>query len=383
MLMKRGSCRLGSKSYIRNNPSPVQDSSMQLRINWKLVSILLAIALVVLASYEVFSIIAPSQSNANVSNFIGGPCTFVLYQNSGAFLADNCATGKNDYREQSSDTLFSDMQTVLASTGGQLYIRKGTWILASQWPTVDLSALAILRGEGPQTRFVASGAANFDPLNATRISLFDLDMVDRYGVEVSFTCDSTCQASQQQAFPLDVASARAVGTTYVDFLGNYIRLDSQKAAFPALETGYAVVFRNQSGVHSFRLRAIVRVAQTMPFYPLFMEPVKGDYNDFTGFRWTSTTNLMCRTSTGGSSIQNNATETMDTKDHTYEIRYQSNQVTFLYDGATICTNTNFIMQYPGPSSNKAPIGPVLETCEPDRVIMAIYLKTPFLIPVTA
>lgn len=354
---------------------------MQLKTNWKLVSVLLAIALVVLGSYEVFSIISPSQSN--VSNFIGGPCTFVLHQDNGSFLADNCVTGKTDYREQSSDTLFGDMQTVLGSTGGQLYIRKGTWTLASQWPTVDLSTLAILRGEGPQTRFVASGAANFDPLNATRISIFDLDMVDRYGVEVSFTCDSTCQANQQQAFPLDVASARAVGTTYVDFLGNYIRLDSRASAFPALETGYAVVFRNQSSVHSFRVRATVRVGQTKLFYPLFMEPVKGDYNDFTGFRWTSTTNLMCRTSTGGSATQNNATEMMDTRDHTYEIRYQSNQVTFLYDGVTICTNTTFIMPYPGLSSNRNPIGPVLETCEPDNQIMAIYLKTPFLIPVTA
>ncbi len=356
---------------------------MQLRINWKLVSVVLAITLVVLGSYEVFSIIVPSQFNGNAGNFIGGPCTFILYQDSGSFLADNCATGKTEYREQSSDTLLGDLQTVLASTGGELYVRRGTWVLASQWPTVDLSTLTILRGEGPQTRFVASGSANFDPINATRVSLFDIDMVDRYGVEVSFTCDPACRASQQQAFPLDVASARAVGTTSVDFLGNYVRLDSRAAAFPALETGYAVVFRNQSGVHSFRVQATVRVAQTKPFYPLFMEPVKGDFNDFIGFRWNNQTSLQCRTSQGGVALQKNVTELMDTKDHVYEIRYQSNQVTFLYDGATICTNTANIIQYPGLSSNKTPVGPVLEACEPDNQIMAIYLKTPFLIPVTA
>jgi hypothetical protein len=114
-----------------------------------------------------------------------------------------------------------------------------------------------------------------------------------------------------------------------------------------------------------------------------MEPVKGDYNDFIGFRWNNPTSLQCRTSAGGVATSTNVTKTMDTKDHAYEIRYQSNQVTFLYDGATICTHTTNIVQYPGPSSNKTPIGPVLETCEPDNQIMAIYLKTPFLIPATA
>ena len=345
-------------------------------------SIALAIVLVVLASYEVFSKISP-QSNGNVSTFIGGPCTFILYQDSGSFLAENCATGKTDYREQTSDTLFGDVQSVIAATGGELYVRRGTWTLSNQWPSVDLSTLAFLRGEGPQTRFVASGAANFDPLNATRVSLFDLDMVDRYGIEVSFMCDPACMASQQQAFPLDVASARAVGTTSVDFLGNYVRLDSRTAAFPALETGYSMIFRNQSSVHSFSVQATVRVAQTKPFYPLFMEPVKGDFNDFIGFYWNSLTNLQCRTSLAGAATLKNVPEMLDTRDHTYEIRYQSNQVTFLYDGTTVCTNTTNIIQYPGLSSNKTPLGPVLETCEPDNQIMAIYLKTPFLIPVTA
>lgn len=355
----------------------------RVHVNWKLATVLLAITLAILASYEAFSIIAPSPSNANVQNFAGGACTFILYQDSGNFLADDCVTGKNSYTEQSSDALFADIQNTLSSTGGTIDIRKGVWTLGSQWPTVDLSTLAVLVGEGPQTKFVASGTANFDPLNATRINLVNLDMVDRYGVEVSFTCDSACLGRQLQSFPLDVDSAKAVGVTYVDFLGNYIRLDSRIKAYPALETGYGVVFRNQSSYHSIRLRVTVRVAQTKPFYPLFMEPVKGDYNNFTGFQWTNTTNLMCRTASRAFAQQNNYTTTMDTKDHTYEIRYQSNNVTFLYDGKTVCKNTQFITQYPGLSVNKNPISPVFETCEPNNEIMAIYLKTPFLIPVSA
>lgn len=356
----------------------------QFRINWKLTSILLAITLAILASYEALSLITPAQSNGAVQNFAGGACSFIIYQDSGGFFANDCTTGKNAYTEQTSDLLFSDIQGALSSTGGTVDVRKGTWTLAGQWPTIDLSSLAILRGEGPQTKFVASGSANFDPLNVTKINLLNLDMVDRYGVEVSFTCDTACIARQLQSFPLDIESARAVGVTSVDFLGNYIRLDSHIRSYPALETGYGVVFRNQSLYHSIRLRATVRVAQTKPFYPLFMEPVKGDYNNFTGFQWTSTTNLMCRTASRAFAQQNNATGiTMDTKDHTYEIRYQSNNVTFLYDSRAVCTNTQFITQYPGASPNRTPISPVFETCEPNNEIMAIYLKTPFVIPVSA
>ena len=287
----------------------------------------------------------------------------------------------------------TDMQTALGSSGGLIQVQKGVWTLTSAFPTVDLSSLVVLSGEGPATVFKPGGTANFDPINPALVKIINLNMVDKYGVQVSFTCDLACMDRQEQSFPLDTVSATRIGTTAITFLGNYIRLDSQAAAYPAFETGYAVVFRNGtltgsgSVEHSFRVRATIRIAQTKPFYPLFMEPTKGDYNDFIGFRWTSTTNLRLETHFGGTPTLLNVPETMDTNDHTYELDYQccapsATSVAYVYDGLTIGTITTNIIPYPGPSPATTPYGPELEACEPDGQIMAVYMKTPFLTPVT-
>lgn len=347
---------------------------------WKLATGILALTLVIIGAFEVNAIPAPGRSSVIEPGSFSEACTYVLYQDSGSFLANSCLTGGNDFKESTASALMADMQTALATSGGEIGVQKGTWTLTSQWPTTNLKNLVVLVGEGPTTIFAPSGG--FDPINVTLVNVFNFNMNDKYGIQVSFVCDLVCSGQQQQSFPLDTVAATGIGTTFVTFLGNYIRLDSQAAAFPAFETGYAVIFRNQTSYHSFRIRATLRFSALLGNYPLFFEPVKGDFGNFTGFRWTSTTNLRCRTSFDNVVTETNVAKTMDTNDHTYEIQYQSNSVKFLYDGSLICTHTTNIFPYPlGPGINK-PLGPELEACEPDGQIMAIYLKTPFLTPVT-
>ena len=363
-------------------------------MNYRAATLVLLLATIVLGGFVVYDrVLAPVRTVTVQTSSVSQGCSYVLFQNSGSYLADSCVPGGTGYRESSATSLMGDMQTVLASSGGLIGVQKGVWTLTSQWPTVDLSSLVVLSGEGPATIFKPGGATNFDPINPTLVKVFNLNMVDKYGVQVSFVCDLDCSDRQQQSFPIDTESAAAIGTTTVTFLGNYIRLDSQAPAYPAFETGYAVTFRNgtvtgsSSAEHSFRVRATVRTAQLKPFYPMFMEPVKGDYADFIGFRWTSTTNLRLETHLGGVSTLVNVAETMDTNDHTYELDYQccapsATSVAYKYDGVSIGTITTNVMPYPGASLQTSPYGPELEACEPDGQIMTIYLKTPFITPVT-
>jgi hypothetical protein len=365
-----------------------------MRVNYRTATVVLLLATIVLGGFIVYDrVLAPVRTVTVQTSSVNEGCSYVLYQNSGSYQADSCVPGGTGYRESSASSLMADMQTALGSLGGLIQVQKGIWTLTSAWPTVDLSSLVVLSGEGPATIFKPGGAANFDPINPTMVKIFNLNMVDKYGVQVSFTCDLACSDRQQQSFPLDTEAVTAIGTTTVTFLGNYVRLDSQAPAYPALETGYSVIFRNGtvtgsgSVEHTFRVRATVRTAQIKPFYPLFMEPVKGDYNDFIGFRWTSTTNLRLETHLAGTPTFVNVTKTMDTNEHTYELDYQccapsATSVAYKYDGVTIGTITTNIMAYPGPNPQTTPYGPELEACEPDGQIMAIYLKTPFLTPVT-
>lgn len=364
-------------------------------IDYRKATIGLVLITVVLSSILVYDrFFAPARTTTVQTGSANSGCSYVLYQNSGSYSADSCIPGKPGYSETTATALLTDMQTALGSLGGRIEVQKGTWVLTSQWPTVDLSSLVVLEGEGPTTLFEPGGASNFDPINPTLVNVFNINMVDKYGIQVSFTCDPACNGQLHQSFPLDTDVAAHIGTTTVTFLGNYIRLDSQALAYPALVTGYAVAFSNgtvtgspSSNEHALGFRGIVRTVQLRPFFPLFMEPIKGDYNNFIGFRWTSPTNLRLETHLAGVSTMLNVAKTMDTNDHIYELDYQccapsATSVVFKYDGTVIGTITTNIIPYPGPNLQTTAYGPVLEACEPDAQIMALYLKTPFLTPVT-
>jgi hypothetical protein len=364
-------------------------------VNYRAATVFLLLATIVLGGFLIYDrVLGPVRTVTVQNGSVNQGCSYVLYQSSGSFLADSCVPGGTGYKESTATALMSDMQAALGSSGGLVEVQKGTWTLASQWPTIDLSSLVVLSGEGPATLFQPGGTASFDPINASMVRVFNFNMVDKYGVQVSFTCDLECSDRQQLSFPMDTVAATTIGNTIITFLGNYIRLDSQTLSYPAFETGYAVAFRNgtlaggtNSVEHSFSVRATVRTAQLKRFFPLFMEPVKGDYSDFIGFRWTNTTNLSLETHLRGIATLLNVARNMDTNDHTYELDYQccalsATQVVYKYDGVTIGTINTNIIPYPGPSLQTTPYGPELEACEPDGQIMAIYLKTPFLSPVT-
>ena len=112
--------------------------------------------------------------------------------------------------------------------------------------------------------------------------------------------------------------------------------------------------------------------QTPNYYPLFAEPAKGDFANFYGFyAYPSTGELQMKTRSSGVETRTNSprpSAQLLNVEHTYEIRYQTNQVEFFYDGRDLAVHTTNISTPPHE----------LETCESDGNVMSLYLKHPYL-----
>ena len=125
-----------------------------------------------------------------------------------------------------------------------------------------------------------------------------------------------------------------------------------------------------------RVTATIRVSTTANlWFPLFLEPYKGDYADFIGMEWLSATQLNCRSRLAGVDQSVTYTTTEDTNDHVYELRYLTTSVKCLIDGFVFATLTTNLYQYGYNISGRAN-GPEVECCEPNSAAMSTYLKMP-------
>src|SRR5207245_645776 len=117
----------------------------------KLVGLFL-MALAFFGGYEIaHSIPAPGRNAIVTPGSFSENCSYVLYQDSGSFLANNCTSGDNDFKESTANALMADMQTALGTVGGEVAIQKGDWTLSSIWPSVNMKSLVVLMGEGSKT----------------------------------------------------------------------------------------------------------------------------------------------------------------------------------------------------------------------------------------
>ena len=155
----------------------------------------------------------------------------------------------------------------------------------------------------------------------------------------------------------------------ITYDGEYIKLIGASGRYPAIGTGYSFPYQAKRDTFSMSPRAHVKSDVDTSIYFFFLEPSKGEYDDFQGFRHDGVYHCM-EFRSGGAEEQDNIAGQDWTTEHEFKINHKKNQ--------TLCQGyIDGVLKAESTDNSKISAQPfAIYCCEPNGVARTLYLKYP-------